>query len=71
MRCPLTISNICRTSSRSRKQYKKTVSAPMSMACVPSHTRCELILVNSFSKTRSHCAFGGISSPSSFSTAST
>ncbi len=43
----------------------------MSMACVPSQTRCELILVNSFSKTRSHCAFGGISSPSNFSTAST
>ncbi len=35
------------------------------------HTRCELIRVNSFNSTRNHCAFGGISSPSSFSTAST
>ena len=39
IRCPLTISKIFRTSSRSRKQYKKTVIAPMSMACVPSQTR--------------------------------
>ncbi len=44
--------------------------APMSMACVPSHTRCELMRVSSFSITRIHCAFGGISSPSNFSTAS-
>ena len=45
--------------------------APMSMAWVPSHTRCELIRVNSFIITRSHCAFGGISSPNNFSTANT
>ena len=44
MRCPLTISNMRNTPSRSRKQYKKTVSAPISMAYVPSHTRCELTI---------------------------
>ena len=71
IRCPLTISNNFRISSRSRKQYKKTVMAPRSSACVPSHTRCELMRVNSFSRTRNHCALGGISSPSNFSTAST
>ena len=66
MRCPLTISNSRRMSSRSRKQYRKTVIAPMSSAWVPSQTRCELMRVSSFSITRIHCALGGISSPSSF-----
>ncbi len=71
MRCPVTISNSRRMSSRSRKQYRNTVIAPMSMACVPSQTRCELMRVSSFSITRIHCARGGISSPSNFSTART
>ena len=46
MRWPETASNSRKTSSRSRKQYRNTVIAPMSMACVPSHTRCELMRVN-------------------------
>ena len=41
----------------------------MSSACVPSHTRWLLRRVNSVSITRIHCACGGISSCSSFSTA--
>jgi len=45
--------------------------APMSSACVPSQTRCELMRWSSASITRIHCARGGISSPSSFSTAIT
>ncbi len=69
IRCPETASNKRRIFSRSRKQYRNTVIAPMSMACVPSQTRCELIRVNSFNITRIHCARGGISSPNSFSTA--
>src|ERR1019366_5601050 len=52
MRCPETASNRRSTSSRSRKQYRKTVMAPMSMAWVPSHTRCELMRVSSFNMTR-------------------
>ena len=44
--------------------------APMSMACVPSHTRWLLMRVSSVSITRIHCAMGGISKPSSLSTAS-
>ena len=39
------------------------------MADDPSQTRCELMRVNSFIRTRIHCAFGGISSPSNLSTA--
>ena len=43
--------------------------APISSACVPSHTRWLFSRVSSVSITRIHCACGGISSPSSFSTA--
>ena len=43
--------------------------APMSMACVPSHTRWLFRRVSSTSITRIHCAMGGISRSSSFSTA--
>ena len=38
---------------------------------MPSQTRCEWIRFSSQSSVRIHCAFGGVSRPSSFSIAST
>jgi hypothetical protein len=55
------------TFSRSRKQYQNTVSAPMSMACVPSQTQCELMRVSSVSSTRIASTRSGTRTPSSFS----
>ena len=69
IRCPEKRSKIFRISSRSRKQYSITDIAPISSACVPSHTRCEEMRCNSTSITRIYCARFGTSSPSSFSTA--
>ena len=43
--------------------------APMSMACVPIHTACELMRVSSVSSTRIACTRAGGSMPSSFSAA--
>ena len=57
--------------SRSRKQYQNIEIAPSSRAPVASHTRCEWTRFSSHSNIRIHEAFGGISTPSSFSIART
>ena len=60
-----------RYTSRSRKQYRKTVMAPMSRPWAPSHMRWFRILVISSNITRMYCARSGGAMPSSFSIAST
>ena len=57
--------------SRSRKQYQNIEIAPSSSAAVASQTRCDWIRFSSQSSIRIQTAFGGVSSPSSFSIAST
>ena len=57
--------------SRSRNAYQNIEIAPISSAEVPSQTRCEWMRFSSQSSVRIHVAFGGGSSPSSFSIAST
>ena len=71
MRAPVTISDRSRICSRSRKQYQNIEIAPSSSAEVPSQIRCEWIRFSSQRSVRMYAAFGGISSPSSFSIAST
>ena len=55
--------------SRSRKQYQSIEIAPRSSAVVPSQTRCEWIRLSSRKIVRRYLARGGISSPTSRSTA--
>ncbi len=57
------------TFSRSRHEYQKTVSAPMSIACVPTQTQCDEMRVSSQSSTRMACTRAGGSMPRSFSAA--
>ena len=71
MRTPVTISKRSRIRSRSRKQYQNIEIAPSSSAAVPSQTRCEWIRFSSQRSVRIQVAFGGTSSASSFSIAST
>ena len=71
MRVPQTISKRSRICSRSRKQYQNIEIAPSSRAAVPSQTRCEWIRFSSQRQVRIHEAFGGVSSASSCSIAST
>ena len=56
------------SSSRSRKQYIITETAPISMPCVPSQTRWLAMRCSSAISTRMLATRSGISSPSSFST---
>ena len=56
------------SSSRSRKQYSITETAPTSMPCVPSQTRWLLMRCSSAMSTRIHRTRSGTSSPSSVST---
>ena len=55
--------------SRSRKQYQSIEIAPRSSAVVPSQTRWEWIRLSSRKIVRRYLARGGISSPTSRSTA--
>ena len=71
MRIPVTSSDRSSTRSRSRKQYQNIEIAPSSSALVPRKTRCEWIRFSSQRSVRIQVAFGGTSSPSSFSIAST
>ena len=71
IRAPVTISDRSRICSRSRKQYQNIEIAPSSSAEVPSQTRCEWIRFSSQRQVRIQEAFAGVSSPSSFSIAST
>ena len=57
--------------SRSRNAYQNIEIAPISSADVPSQTRCEWIRLSSARHIRIQVAFSGVSSPSSFSIAST
>ena len=57
--------------SRSRKQYQNIEIAPSSSAAVASQIRCEWIRFSSQRQVRIQTAFGGDSSSSSFSIAST
>ena len=71
MRWPVTISKRSRIISRSRKQYQNIDTAPSSSADVPRKMRCEWMRLSSHSSMRIQIAFSGVSSASSFSTAST
>ena len=57
--------------SRSSNVYQNIEIAPSSSAEVPSQTRWEWIRFSSERHMRIHVAFGGTSSPSSFSIART
>ena len=69
IRRPVISSRMSRQRSRARKPLVIAVSAPSSMPPVASHTQCEEIRLISIISTRISSARGGISVPSSFSTA--
>ncbi len=69
MRRPVTSSKMSISTSRSRKPKSITLTAPSSMPLVASHTRCELIRLSSFIRTRITWARAGASMPSRRSTA--
>ena len=71
MRVPETASYTSIRSSRSLKQSRNTVMAPMSSACAPSHIRWLRMRVISSNITRMYCARSGGVMPSSRSMAST
>ena len=71
MRTPVTSSKRSSTASRSRKQYQRSEIAPSSSAPVPSQMRCEWMRESSERSVRIQVAFGGGSTPRSFSIART
>ena len=71
MRWPVTISKRSRIISRSRNAYQNIETAPSSSAAVPRKMRCEWMRLSSQSSVRIQTAFSGVSTSSSFSTAST
>ncbi len=69
IRCPAAISNRSTIASRWRNVYQSIDTAPRSSADVPSQIRCEWMRLSSRKSVRRYFARGGISIPSSRSTA--
>ena len=68
MRRPVVASKMSIRTSRSRKPYSITETAPSSSPLVASHTRCDEMRFSSQNKTRRTWARGGASTPRSRST---